>query len=96
MGTGQQVNFTMERVINGDFILVGVIPHNEISKKENEAMVSNMPVVTKINKNGDVIWAKSIEAIPTKLLIPKINEEKGTYTDYYMDYRIAAGNFSAV
>ena len=95
MGTAQQVNFTIEKNTDGSFVLIGVIPGNEISKKENEAIVTNMPVVVKIDKNGNVIWAKTLEAIPTKLLIPKLNGEGG-YTEDYVDYRISAGNFSAV
>ncbi|MBU1992854.1 hypothetical protein KKG51_04130, partial [Patescibacteria group bacterium] len=52
--------------------------------------------VVKLDKNGQVKWAKSIEAIPTEYLIAEEADNEIGYTEYYMKVRMSAGNFSAV
>jgi len=96
MGLEEQVNFFVEKENDDSFILVGNTQASKVPKTEDEHVVSRMPTVVKLDKNYQAIWAKSIEAIPTKYLFPKLTADGSSYTESYLAYRMAAGNFSAV
>jgi hypothetical protein len=96
MGVEAQVNFFIEREDDGGFVLLGVLPSKEVSRREDEGIVSSMPVVVKIDKNANIVWAKSLESIPQEYQMAKPTADGKGYTMDYVKFRIEAGNFSAV
>jgi len=96
MGEEEQVNFFAEREDDGSLVLVGTVPFDEILKGEDEEIGSRMPTVVKLDKNFNLTWSKSIEAIPTEYLIAKPADNELGYTESYMKARWAAGNFYSV
>jgi len=97
MGDRERVDFFIEREDDGGFVLVGAVPFDEVLKTEDEElMYSSMDTVMKLDKDGQVKWAKSIEAIPTEYLIAEEADNEIGYIEKYMKVRMAAGYFSAV
>ena len=96
MGEQEQVNFSTEQEDEDGFALVGTIPADEVLKQDDEEIGSHMPTVVKLDKNNNVVWAKSIEAIPTEYLIAKPTDNEIGYTESYMKARWTAGSFSAI
>ncbi len=89
------VNY-IEREDDGGFVTVGDIPFDEVLKTKDEEVGSSMPTIARLDRNLNVAWAKSIEAIPTEYWTAKPADNEVGYTESYMKVRWPAGNFSAV
>jgi hypothetical protein len=88
MGDGEQVYFTFDYTEKSNIAIVGTMPSDDVSKDENEEVISSMPVIAKLDENEDLLWARSIETVPM--------EYYTGISDNYVKYRTSAGDFSAV
>jgi len=74
---------------DGGFILTGNI--NYPDEDGNIWGYSEMEGVMKLDGNGDLEWAKSIEAIPFEIPTAVMNEAGDGYTVDYLEWRMPAG-----
>lgn len=96
MGDSEQVNFFIEYEGGDGFVLVGSMSSGEVLKTEDEEVSSDMSAIVKLDKNGELLWAKSIESVPTEYLIPEPADNEVGYITNYIAFRLPAGDFSAV
>ncbi|MFA6528231.1 MAG: hypothetical protein WCT46_01695, partial [Candidatus Gracilibacteria bacterium] len=79
---------------DGGFILTGNI--NYPDEEGNLWGYSEMEGIMKLDGNGDLEWAKSIEAIPFEIPTAIMNEAGTGYTVDYLEWRMAAGEIDFV
>ncbi|MBU1019129.1 MAG: S-layer homology domain-containing protein [Patescibacteria group bacterium] len=87
-------NSSFELTSDGGFILTGNI--NYPDEDGNLWGYSEMEGVMKLDGNGDLEWAKSIEAIPFELPTAIMNEAGDGYTVDYLEWRMPAGQIDFV
>ncbi|MBU1018270.1 S-layer homology domain-containing protein [Patescibacteria group bacterium] len=81
---------------SGGYIMVTEVPLPETDDLFEASLSSSMPTVVKMDKELNVEWAKTIEAIPMEYRIAVESEDELGYKWDYMKMRMPAGDFRAV